>query len=547
MEHSILHAVQLSGIVVSLGGAILALFFLRPVIKAGRWADGEPGLAGQLRDSIARWIYWGAGAAAIAALLNLFVDVAELDGRTVFGGVDPAQVWRFAVTTTVGHLSLLRIAALAMTALATRLPGLRKWTVMLAGAVSAAICEGLICHAAAQPAGRISAIATELTHIFVVSLWLGVLIHLLLARVSIESATDDAGIRLLGAIIGRFSPIALTAATLLLISGLLLTARYLCTPAAVTTSAYGLTLFVKVGLFIPLLYAARFNYREVGPALRSPPPAHPEDSRSLLLRRFGKSLELEVTAGLLVIVVAGILASVSPPERWPNLRLTPRQIESMASPHLPRTHLPNPQSFVGAPERTEADMRYSEFTHNWSGVMVCLLGTGWLLAGSGGRLGALAQRAWPLLLIPFPIFIAVAADPEVWLLRSVTFLQVVRDPQMLEHQIGAVLAFSLVALGWLDHRRPDPLRPLGYTLPLLMILGSLLLLGHAHSNFNTSQELTNLINSQHAVFGAFGLFAGVVRWLQLRGLFPDKPARLIWPGLVICLGLFMAFCYRETI
>jgi hypothetical protein len=88
---------------------------------------------------------------------------------------------------------------------------------------------------------------------------------------------------------------------------------------------------------------------------------------------------------------------------------------------------------------------------------------------------------------------------------------------------------------------------LGYTLPVVMVLGSLMLLGHAHSSFTTTQELTNLINVQHAVFGAFGLFAGVFRWLSLRGLIPGAQARLVWPVLVIGLGLFMAFCYRETI
>jgi len=80
-----------------------------------------------------------------------------------------------------------------------------------------------------------------------------------------------------------------------------------------------------------------------------------------------------------------------------------------------------------------------------------------------------------------------------------------------------------------------------------MILGSLLLLGHAHSNFSNTQEVTNLINVQHAIFGSFGLFAGLIRWLNLRGLFPDRAARLVWPVLIVGLGLYMTFCYREAV
>ena len=80
-----------------------------------------------------------------------------------------------------------------------------------------------------------------------------------------------------------------------------------------------------------------------------------------------------------------------------------------------------------------------------------------------------------------------------------------------------------------------------------MIVGSLLLLGHAHSSFASFAALDTLINVQHAVLGGLGLLAGVVRWLELRGLFPHRAASVIWPGLVILLGLFMAFSYRELV
>jgi len=378
------------------------------------------------------------------------------------------------------------------------------------------------------------------------SSWVGVLIHFLLARRAVESATDDEGIALLAAIIRRFSPVAMTCVGLLAFSGLVLTVRFLWTPAAVWTSAYGLTLTVKLGLLLPLLRAGYVNYRVIRPALQFAQAAGSAESRRVLLRRFGKSLELEVTAGVLVIALAGVLASVSPPGEWGTVRLTAPQVKALSSPHWPRTVIADPEAFYGAQQRTVEDLRYSEFTHNWSGVMVCLLGSCWLVQSLGGRLGGWAERSWSLLLIPFPIFIAVAADPEVLLLRKVTYLQAIQDPQVLEHQVGALLAFVVVGFGWLDRRRPSEQRPLGYTLPVLMILGSLLLLGHAHSNFTSTQELTNLINVQHAVFGAFGLFAGLLRWLSLRGLLPNGQARLVWPALVIGLGLFMAFCYREV-
>jgi hypothetical protein len=196
---------------------------------------------------------------------------------------------------------------------------------------------------------------------------------------------------------------------------------------------------------------------------------------------------------------------------------------------------------------TVDDLRYSEFTHNWSGVIVTLLGIGWMVQASGGRFSIWAGRINPFLLLPFGGFIAVLANPELWLYHYISPWEAITNPQILEHQIGAVLVFVLAWLSWRDLRKPAALRPLGHPLPLIMIVGSLLLLGHAHSTPAVPDELTNLINVQHAILGACGLFAGTVRWFVLRDLLRARWANLLWPAWVIALGLFMAFIYREVV
>src|SRR3974390_834204 len=98
-----------------------------------------------------------------------------------------------------------------------------------------------------------------------------------------------------------------------------------------------------MGLLVPLLYAGFVNYRTNRPGLEAAQTAGSEESRRGWLGRFGKTLELEVTAGVLVIVVAGILASVSPPQKLETLRLTAVQLNAFKSPHLPRTVIDNPQ------------------------------------------------------------------------------------------------------------------------------------------------------------------------------------------------------------
>lgn len=286
--------------------------------------------------------------------------------------------------------------------------------------------------------------------------------------------------------------------------------------------------------------AGWINFRRVRPQL-----LQQQTASGPILRLFSRTLELEVTAGVLVIAVAGILASVSPPGDGAALQLTPEQARAVLTPDWPTSHVENwtaPEDPLGP---TPDDLRYSEFTHNWSGVLVILLGLGWWLQGTGGARARWAARLYPVLLVPFGCFIAFAANPELWLLRTISPWEAVTNPAILEHQLGAVLVFLLAWLSWRDRRNPEAMRPLGYPLPVIMIAGSLLLLGHAHSALAVPDDLTNLINVQHCVLGAFGLFAGSARWFVLRGLIPAQIGNQIWPACVIGLGLFMAFFYRE--
>lgn len=370
--------------------------------------------------------------------------------------------------------------------------------------------------------------------------------HLLGARRVIESSATAAQVAFISDIVRRFSPVALTAAALLALSGIMTVLRYLSTPSDLFASPYGLTLLVKLTLMAPLLAAAYVNFQHIRPALLETKGASLHGATDVL-RRFGRTLELEVTAGILVITVAGIVGSISPPGADGAQRLNDEQITAMQRLVLPPTTLIDPSSFVGADERTIDDLRYSELMHRWSGVFVIAMGLVWLGQSLGGQLARWATQVWPLLLLPFAMFISVFADADVFLVPKLTFWEAISSPSIIEHQLGAVMILILAWLGWRDRARPERDRPMGHTLPIVMMLGSLLLLGHAHSALSATEELTNLINVQHAVLGAFGLLAGTLRWLSMRELIPVRWGNRAWPILIIGLGSFMAFCYRETL
>ncbi|MDR3404709.1 MAG: CopD family protein [Chthoniobacter sp.] len=534
MEHSALHALLLCGLTVTLGGVLAIWWLILPAARA-RNVPPHP----KLLASVERLISMGALAAALATLADFFVQAAEIENQTVFGGVDLSLVLRFITVTTVGQLDLTRGILLLLTAAAVRLPGRWKWSVTGLLALGALVVTALVSHAAAQPENRAVFIVCQIAHLAAVAAWMGVLLHLFAARRHL--LTPDSR-PLLAEIVRRFSPFALAATSLLALTGVLAACRFLHSTGALFTSAYGLTLLVKLTLLAPAVAAGFVNYRFIRPALLAPP-----DDVLPTLRRFGRTLELEVTAGVLVITVAGILASVSPPGDDGSLRLSARQTHALLTPHWPTSHVDNWMAPDDPRGPTLDDLHYSEFTHNWSGVVVTCLGIGWLVQASGGRFSIWAGRINPFLLLPFGGFIAVLANPELWLLHYVSPWEAITNPQILEHQIGAVLVFVLAWLSWRDLRQPPALRPLGYPLPVIMIVGSLLLLGHAHSTPAVSDELTNLINVQHAVLGACGLFAGTVRWFVLRDLIRGRWANLLWPAWIIALGLFMAFGYREAV
>jgi hypothetical protein len=404
------------------------------------------------------------------------------------------------------------------------------------------MATSFVSHAAAQPENRVLSLVVQVSHLFVVSSWIGILLHLFLARRLLLANASRSVVALIAEMVRRFSPIALVTTSILAVTGLVSAWHFLGSTGALFTSAYGLTLVVKLGVLVPAVFAGWINFTKVRPQLLD----NAGDRQPTLLL-FGRMLELEVTAGLFVIAVAGILASIAPPGSDGTLQLTAAQARAVLTPDLPTTHIENWTAPEDPRGPTEDDLRYSEFTHNWAGIFVILFGFGWLAQGSGGKPGLWAMRIYPFIFVPFGIAISVLANPELWIMRSVSPWTALTNPSLLEHQLAAGLIFILAWLTWRDQRNPESMRPLGYPLPIIMITGSLLLLGHAHSDPAIPGDLATLINVQHSVFGAFGLFAGTARWWVLRGVIPQRIGNYAWPAGIIGLGLFMAFFYREVI
>ena len=88
MEHSLLHGLQICGLIFALGGVLFQLLVLGPALKK---RPDHPS-ANDLEEVARRWIFRAALAASSGVFIDFFVQVAEINGKTIYGGVSIATV-----------------------------------------------------------------------------------------------------------------------------------------------------------------------------------------------------------------------------------------------------------------------------------------------------------------------------------------------------------------------------------------------------------------------------------------------------------------------
>ena len=283
----------------------LWLLVLRPAISPA-WQAG-PNLTRRVRRL-----------AVAALLLALLGDIAVLlvQADAAPGGFVHAVVTTLR-DTRFGRLWLLRLGLLfayasALTVAGWWWPWRRKVEAVAALALAAvlALPFSLVAHAAAQPAGRTSAVAADLLHLLAASLWVGGLVLLVGGLGPTLRDLTPAGRRaVLLRAIPRFSLLALTAWGVMGITGLYAAWLQVGDWAGLRTTAYGHTLTVKVLLLAPLLALGAFNLLVVTRRLRR---ATDEGAVRAWCRHFLLAISAEVVLAVAVLVVVGLLTSQDP-------------------------------------------------------------------------------------------------------------------------------------------------------------------------------------------------------------------------------------------
>ena len=186
---------------------------------------------------------------------------------------------------------------------------------------------------------------------------------------------------------------------------------------------------------------------------------------------------------------------------------------------------------------------WSDYNHNVSGLFLVVMALAALAAQVGWASWA---RCWPLGFVGLSIFVLVHSDARSsWPFGQIGFWEgLLSSNEILLHRLSALLACALGLIEWKARLRHERDSRLPYVIPVLVAVGGLLLLGHAHEGLQPKEEF--LIQITHNVIGLLAVIMACGRWLELRLTPPaGRLAGVVSLSALLLIGLVLLF-YRET-
>ena len=229
-----------------------------------------------------------AGAAWFAAQAAVFADSWDL----------PAAIPATALYSRFGHTLALRLLLMTIVPFLIAVPRVGSWLALISTGMALSM-QGVMGHAGAAEGNEVfGLIASEALHLLAAGAWLGALLPLLLCL----SAVSPHEARLAAE---RFSPIGLAAVLVIAGTAVVQAVALIGGFPNLIGTAYGRTALVKLGLFLLMLGFAVWNRLSLTDRLDAENPA---PARRLLFI----SVAIETGCGLLVVLTAGLLASLVP-------------------------------------------------------------------------------------------------------------------------------------------------------------------------------------------------------------------------------------------
>ena len=230
-----------------------------------------------LRAGFQSFEVWGVGEGLSGESLRAVALESRWDGR---------WQWQAAAAAVTAFGALL----------ASRSPVV-GWPIALLGVLGLAAALPMTGHAYGE---RLPWIAQSV-HILGAGLWIGTLIVVLLVPLGFNAISSAEGASMRRYWLRAFAPLAVTGASLLVLSGGLLAVLYVPSWQTLWTAPYGRMLLVKVGLSLFVLAFGATNYVR----MRFRPDRHTDPLPT--------TVALEVAFALLVLAATGLLTSTAQP------------------------------------------------------------------------------------------------------------------------------------------------------------------------------------------------------------------------------------------
>jgi copper resistance protein D len=526
-------------------GSVLWSFFILRVFSSGSAADS-------VVFSSVRLLNFGSKSLAITVGIKLLVKGVVL--WSTLGELP----WLAYANTVQFKAGLLRfILALALMYVGVRLRATpvsqQLWRIAGVLTLPLVISGAWLVHAVGRFESREVLMTVTVAHQLAAAIWFGCVAQLLVLWRASRHDAEARGLWPLA--ISRFASLGIFSVALLFITGLPLAWTYIGTWDGLFGTGYGGLVLTKVCLLIIALGFAWMNNR-AGRRWR-------ENARNDSLNtRVPYYIEAETFILVGILFIAATLSSQPPSIDIPDRTATVGEVVKMFMPRLPKIHSPTHEALLAAePGRVAvvnkvpsvAGAEWSDYNHNIAGIFLTAMS---LLAMLSYVRRFSWANYWPVGFIGLGVFLFFRSDAETWPLGPIGFWEsTFGNGEVFQHRIATILLFVLGSME-MQARTSEHTRKLQYVFPLLCAFGGILLLTHAHAQFELKSEF--LIQSTHTSMGLLAVVMASGRWLELRlagdidtqptqaSVLEGRIAGFVAMTAMLLIGCFLMF-YREPL
>lgn len=287
--------------VIVIGSIAFALFVLPAATRSG--AEAFAGFR-QLTDRRLRSLgIAGAWLLLVTAVVRLTSHGVVLSGS--LGALRIGDLGDLVVGSTFGRGWLLLVVSSIVLLVGLR-PHSPRWGALVGGAAALAISASFLGHPAAVPDLPLLAMSLDAVHVLAAGGWAGAILMLAMAALPvIPSVPNSDRVEVVRTLLRAFTPLALTCAAILAVTGAVGGWLQLRELGLVLGSDYGMMLVRKVVIVVMIAALGAYHWRVVQPSVGS--------DRSVA--RFRLSLALDVALVLLVLILTALLTGTAPPVR----------------------------------------------------------------------------------------------------------------------------------------------------------------------------------------------------------------------------------------